>query len=236
MNKFVFNLRDSYEDMDCIIVAPISFPTIREEVENVLVENRKLGTLTKKTGNYKDTIINIKMQLNNMEDYKDKMLKINNWLSNIKDNKLIFDNYTQKCYMVKDIKINDFTNEKVFYSRFDIEFVCEPFMRLRIEKSESITKDSIIKNNGGVESEPLIKLSLPDTDQNIQIIINGRTFQVDAVKGNLEIDSQLRKIEGNKARIKTIGNFPTLDIGNNTISWTGNINKFEINKRIYYKG
>lgn len=236
MNKFVFNNRDSFEDMDCIIVAPIQFPTIREEVENILVEGRKTGTLTRKTGNYADTIIDIKMQLNDMEDYKVKMFKISEWLENIKNNRLIFDNYPGKCYIVKDIKLNNFVNEKVFYSRFDIQFICEPFMRARNERFEIVSIGSNIINNGDIASEPLIKLKLPPTLQPIQILINDNAFQMESVSGTIEIDSQLQRISSNKPRIKTIGKFPILDKGVNFIEWYGNIDSFEINKRIYYKG
>ena len=72
MINFVFNNKNSFEDMDCIVVGQLTLPIVREEIELIEIEGRKGGSLTEKTGNYKDLIIPMKLKLVNMEDYKIK--------------------------------------------------------------------------------------------------------------------------------------------------------------------
>lgn len=236
MIKFIFNNKNSFDDMDCIVVGTISYPFIKEEVEIIAVEGRKAGSLTEKTGNYKDLELTMTLKLIDLDDFEGKNIRIQDWLENITDNKLYFINNPSKSYIVKTVNYIDITPSGGYEAKFNVTFVCEPFLKSTREYpiEININGDNII-NYGYIESEPTIKLSLPTTKQNIQLDINGRTFEVKEVYGDIEINSSLMQIKGEN-NFRSVGNFPSLDKGNNVITWIGDINKFEIEKNTLWRG
>lgn len=238
MANFTFNNKHNFGDMDCMIVKPIQIPTAKENVEYETVEGRK-GTLTIKTGTYKDITIQIDLQLNYINtyetDYKEKIQAVTEWLYNIKNNKLIFDDNKEKCYLVKAIEIGEFEDYKKFYSRFTVKFICEPFLQYVNENIREINNGEVVFNFGSVETGPTIELQLPEKTQNIQITINNNTFQLKNVKKYVYIDSNLLMCKNEEGNIRTIGDFPILQKGNNTITWTGNINKFMLKNNFKFR-
>ena len=122
-----------------------------------------------------------------------------------------------------------------YQATYDIKFTLEPFLKLTHEKMINIKNGSKIKNIGFIDSEPIIKLTLPNDPQNIQIDINGDVFQINQARGVIEIDTALFRVAGEE-RFKTIGNWPALKKGVNIISWTGNITKFEILPNFLFRG
>lgn len=240
MANFTFNNKHNFEDMDCMIVSPIAFPVAIEEVEEEVVDGSVIGALTRHTGTYNDITIKVALQLMNIntyeEDYKEKIQEITEWLFDVTDNRLIFDDNTERCYLVKRIEIDDFKDYKKFYSRFTVSFICQPFLRYSYETIKEIVNGELIYNNGSIESKPYIELELPSEDSNIQITVNDDTFQINNASGNVTIDCLLLNCTNEKGNLRTIGEFPTLVKGNNTITWTGTINKFKIKNNFMFRG
>lgn len=238
MANFTFNNKHNFDDMDCIIVNPIKIPVAKENIEHETVEGRK-GTLTIKTGTYRDITIVIDLQLNYINeyetDYKEKIQAVSEWLCDIENNKLIFDDNTEKYYSVKSVEVGEFEDYKKFYSGFTVKFICEPFMQYVNENTIEISNYGNVFNCGSVETEPYIELQLPSEVQNIQITINDKTFQLNNVKNYAYIDSNLLMCRNEEGNIRTIGEFPVLKKGNNTITWTGNINKFLIKNNLKFR-
>lgn len=153
----------------------------------------------------------------------------------VKDNKLLYAinnkyNIVKKIIIDEDIKT---TFEE--YGDFKISFICEPFYYATNEKAIILTKESVIYNNGDLESKPNIKIYATGT---VQLTINNETIQVKDINEYVEIDSKLLlclnadKTSKNK---DYIGDFITLDKGKNKVSWTGDVTKVEILPRtIYY--
>lgn len=240
MANFTFNNKHNFDDMNCMIVSPIAFPVAVEEIEEETVEGSVTGSLTRRTGTYKDITIQVKLQLNDInnfdEEYKAKIQEITEWLFDITDNRLIFDDNLEKCYLVKKVGLDSFEDYKRFYSRFTISFICQPFLRYSYETVNEISNGQNIYNNGSIESRPYIELELPDTKANVQITVNDKNFQINNAKGNVAIDCLLLNCRNEEGNLKTIGNFPTLQKGNNKISWTGTINKFKIKNNFMFRG
>ena len=242
MANFTFNNKHNFEDMDCIIVSPIAFPVAIEEVEEEVVDGSIIGALTRRTGTYNDITIKVALQLMNIntydEDYKEKIQEITEWLFDVTDNRLIFDDNTERCYLVKRVEITEFEDYKKFYSRFTVSFICQPFLRYCCEPTYEINKGQVIFNNGSVESRPYIELELPDTEANIQIVINDNILQINNAKGNVIIDCLLLTCSNEEGNLKTVGDFPALVLskGYNSISWTGTINKFKIKNNFMFRG
>ncbi len=240
MANFTFNNKHNYFDMDCLIISPIAFPIAIEEVEEETIEGSITGSVTRRTGTFKDITIKIKLQLNDInsyeEEYKEKVQEITEWLFDIADNKLIFDDNKEKCYLVKRVEIDEFEDYKKFYSRFTVNFICQPFLRYCYEPTYEVSRGQVIFNNGSIESRPYIELELPDTESNIQVIVNENILQINNAKGNVIIDCLLLSCRNEEGNLRTIGNFPTLIKGNNSISWTGTINKFRIKNNFMFRG
>ena len=240
MANFTFNNKHNFDDLNCMIVSPIAFPVAVEEVEEETIEGSITGSVTRRTGTFKDITIKIKLQLNDInsyeEEYKEKVQEITEWLLDISDNKLIFDDNKEKCYLVKRVEIDNFEDNKKFYSRFTVNFICQPFLRYCYDPTYEVNKGQVIFNNGSIESRPYIELELPTTQANIQITINDNVFQINNAKGNVSIDCLLLSCINEEGNLRTIGEFPVLEKGNNTISWTGTINKFKIKNNFMFRG
>lgn len=240
MANFTFNNKHNFEDLNCMIVSPISFPVAIEEIEEETIEGSVTGSLTRRTGTYNDITIQVKLQLMDInsyeEEYKEKIQAITEWLFDIADNRLIFDDNKEKCYIVKRVEITEFEDYKKFYSRFTVNFICQPFLRYSYETVQELINNQLIYNNGSIESRPYIELELPNTATNVQITINDNTFQINNAKGNVTIDCLLLSCRNEEGNLRTIGEFPTLQKGNNKISWTGTINKFRIKNNFMFRG
>ncbi len=236
MNYFIFNNKNSFEDMKIGIIGNSIRVKPKEKIEKEEIEGRKLGSLVYKTGNYEDIILSRKLRLLTFEDYEEETFKIVNWFTNIEDNRLIFKDYPQKCYKVKYVEFGDFEDYRGGNVDFEVKFICEPFIYSSIDEEIEVTNRELILNDGFLPAEPLITLELPSTTQTISITIGAKTIQLDNVKGNVIIDSQTPRVICEGVEIKTIGDFPVLTEGYNIISWVGNINKFTMKKNLLYRG
>lgn len=239
MNNFNFNRKNSFYDMKLGIVGSVTLPIIKETTEIIEVENRSTGSLTIKTGHYKDVEISLKLKLLDTTNYKDKIRQLNEYFEEIKDNRLWFYDYPQKCYRVKYVEFENIEKAHRKYGLFTINFICEPFMYLSKENSVIISNGDKIANIGDLEGEPILKLTLPNNKQNISIMFNGEEIQFREVSDYLEVNTPLLvAVDDTKHSVtsKMIGEFPKLIKGENTISWTGIINKFELIKNTRFKG
>lgn len=234
MNYFILNNKNSLFDMNIGIIGNSTRPRPQEVVEKEEVEGRKQGSLIYKTGAYKDIIIKRKLRLLSFNNYEVETLRIMNWLTNIEDNRLIFKDYTEKCYKVKYVEIADFEDYRGGNVDFDATFHCEPFLYNTNEPDISISNGDLILNDGFIEADPTIKLVLPSTPGNIQITIGSKSLTLNNVKGEVIIEPQRAICEG--IEVRTIGEFPVLTEGYNIVSWVGNINSFKINKNLLYRG
>lgn len=235
MLKFVFNNKNSFDDMDCTIVGEVEYPLVAQDKESITIEGRKSGSLTKLTGNYKDLTVSLKLKLIDMKDYKAKVDRIQKWLESISNNKLYFSDNQTKCYLVKYVNFTTITPKNGYQANFEIEFICEPFMAFTNEKIQIVKNGQKLMNYGCESSEPMIKLLLPNETQNIQLEINDEVFTLKNASSAVMIDSQLFIVAGVDG-MKTVGNFPKLKAGVNEIKWIGNIIRFEILQRTLLRG
>lgn len=238
MNTIFFNRLNCYEDLSCILLTGYDIPVTCEDIENINVDNRRQGSLTIKTGNYKDLELNLTFRLVNYINLGENIKKIINWISDIKDNRLYFSNRVDKVYLVKNAVISNFKNDNKLFQEFSINFICEPFMAFPVELIEEVNNNSMILNKGDIVSDPILKLTLPSSEQTIQLTINSETLELRNVSNYIEINSQLFLVtgaEGESQSIKMYGDFPVLNPGYNSISWNGNIVKFEIQKNTRFK-
>ena len=233
--KLIFNNICS-EELGIIVVEGPPEVLAQEEYEEIIIEGRN-GTLIENKGTFPNIEKSFILTTIDLDQDIDLMIeKIKMWLFNIKDNKLLYAipnryNIVKKVVIEEDIKT---TFEE--YGDFKIKFLCEPFYYDLLEKNITITeKGTKFYNKGDFNSNP--KIVLYGTGDS-QLTINDTTVQINNVDERVLLDSKLFLCldkDNNNKSIDMIGNFPTLDIGENTITWVGNITKLDISPRIIYR-
>ena len=233
--KLIFNNICS-EELGIIVVEGPPEVLAQEEYEEIIIEGRN-GTLIENKGTFPNIEKSFILTTIDLDQDIDLIIeKIKIWLFNIKDNKLLYAipnryNIVKKVLIEEDIKT---TFEE--YGDFKIKFLCEPFYYNLLEKDITITeKGTKFYNKGDFNSNP--KIVIYGTGD-LQLTINDTTVQINNVDERVLLDSKLFLCldkDNNNKSIDMIGNFPTLDIGENTITWVGNITKLDISPRIIYR-
>ena len=233
--KLIFNNICS-EELGIIVVEGPPEVLAQEEYEEIIIEGRN-GTLIENKGTFPNVEKSFILTTIDLDQDIDLIIeKIKIWLFNIKDNKLLYAipnryNIVKKVVIEEDIKT---TFEE--YGDFKIKFLCEPFYYDLLEKNITITeKGTKFYNKGDFNSNP--KIVIYGTGD-LQLTINDTTVQINNVVERVLLDSKLFLCldkDNNNKSIDMIGNFPTLDIGENTITWVGNITKLDISPRIIYR-
>ena len=233
--KLIFNNICS-EELGIIVVEGPPEVLAQEEYEEIIIEGRN-GTLIENKGTFPNIEKSFILTTIDLDQDIDLMIeKIKMWLFNIKDNKILYAiqnryNIVKKVIIEEDIKT---TFEE--YGDFKIKFLCEPFYYDLLEKNITITeKGTKFYNKGDFNSNP--KIVIYGTGD-LQLTINDTTVQINNVDERVLLDSKLFLCldkDNNNKSIDMIGNFPTLDIGENTITWVGNITKVDISPRIIYR-
>lgn len=229
---FYFNNNIS-DDLDIVLSKIPVLPFVSEEIKQVEVGGM-FGTLTKRTGKYKDLLITLECSLLDIDNYYEVIRNVNNWVNSIEDNKLILSDNLNKCYKVKKVVLGDIKNELMLYGSFTMQFLCYPFIYGTNENEIELTNNFDFLYSGDVETYPYFKLE--GCKGNIQLIVNDNITQFNDVEGTVIIDYP-QALNGDIAITnKMIGKFPTLIKGINNISWTGTIEKVSIIENALYRG
>lgn len=122
----------------------------------------------------------------------------------------------------------DFKQVLKYTSRFPIIFNCKPFKYAVKDKIITVTKNnSTIHNEGSFQSESVIKVY---GGGDIKLKVNEDEVTVKNVDGYVTIDSVLKDCYKDDV-LKNgdmIGDFPILKVGENVVSFSGNVSKVEI--------
>jgi predicted phage tail component-like protein len=222
-----FNNNNSFGDFGLAIEHRPIIPVPKRRINQIVVPGRN-GSLTEDEGTYEDMEIPVNFAFVNKENVYEQSRTIVNWLNGtISDNHLIFSDDPDYYYKVKFVRTSDIERFMIIVGKFTATFVCEPFKYSVYDDSTVITTPCTLYNTGTVFSEPVIKVY---GSGNIALTINGRSFSVSGINQYVTIDSVFQ--DSYKDTIlynnNMTGEFPIFDIGDNSISWTGNITKIEI--------
>lgn len=112
-----------------------------------------------------------------------------------------------------------------------VQFYCQPLKQRIYSIAETLTASGSVRNNGDVESKPLIKLTPNAYD--VTLTVNGKTLAISGFLYPMLIDCTAQEISNLDRTVLgteySAGPFPVLQMGNNTISGTG-WSKLEIYK------
>lgn len=118
-----------------------------------------------------------------------------------------------------------------------IKFHVQPFKYLKGESKVSLnvtTQKSVSVTNKGLEvSKPILVLEGSGV---VEIAVNGTnifkyTFPSNETKVTIDSLEEEAYLDGIYKNRNMLGQFPKLEVGNNTISWTGTLTKIEIDPK-----
>ncbi|BDR64418.1 phage tail domain-containing protein [Clostridium tetani] len=182
------------------------------------------GALTEDLGSYED--IELEFECTIMDNVEHNSILINSWLDGQGELYLSWlDGYKFK---VKNVIFEGMDIDIV--GEFKVAFICEPFKYLENETIEVTKNNFTIYNEGTFESQPYMKIFATG---DITLNINDRFIKFTGIEDYIELDSEMMECyKGTLNRNnKMIGEFPILKVGENKISWTGNVSKIEIKPR-----
>lgn len=143
---------------------------------------------------------------------------------------VIFSSEPDKVYRAFIKNQIPFNNILQNLNDFLVQFDCFPF-KYSVDKADeemSLTTATTIYNQGTVYSEPIIMVY---GTGNVTITINGTGYTITGIDGYVTINSELQEVYKdtiNKNNSFSALDFPKFQVGANTISWTGNVTKVEI--------
>lgn len=150
------------------------------------------------------------------------------WLTGFGE--VVFSSEPDKVYRAYIKNLISFENILKNINDFIIQFDTHPFKyNINPFADElTLTAPTIIRNGGTVYSEPIITVY---GSGDINLSINGVDFPLYGVNESITIDSEMMEVfKGTANQNSKYGGetFPRFEVGENAISWTGNVTKIEI--------
>ena len=196
-------------------------PTRR--VKEITIPGRD-GVLTEDEGTYEAYTISVECSTRGTE----RIEEIIEWLTGHGD--LIFSTEPDRIYKASIYNKISFADMIYLYNSFLLQFKVQPFKYNAYPEGDllELTAASTIVNHGTFYSRPTITVY---GSGNITLTVNELEIMLNSVNGSITIDSEMMEVfkgtENQNNKYDAV-DFPVLAIGENLISWTGNVEKVEI--------
>ncbi len=179
------------------------------------------GVLTETDGTYEPFTQSVELTALNL-DRLDKICAVfkgHGWL--------ILSSEPNRKYMARVANAIEFTQVIRLWRRFLVQFEVQPFGYEVQPQNFIATNNSTIVNYGTFESQPKITIY---GKGNITLNINGQGNILKNITDKIVIDSEMQNAYNGAMLMNQnmTGEFPIFKVGENTISWTGNASKIEI--------
>lgn len=231
MLSFDFNNKNSYEDFGVLVKTRPSIPLPERNVTYIEIPGRD-GSLTEDDDTYKNITISVDCFIFDENYLSERIEDIKGWLTRVKSD-LVFSHKPNIKYIGQVVNSMEIMETLKVVNEFTITFNCEPYnypvFNPLIEVEEQDTKiDNIFtrvsKPTITIFGTGNITLNIKDYWGEIQ------TVSFTSVDDHITIDSALMECykDDTLCNDKMIGDFPVLGLGENYISWTGNVQKIEI--------
>lgn len=228
MLSFNFGGKNSYTDYEILISKRPSIPSPKRRVSYINIPGRNSSVrYDEKT--YDDITILVECSLKSQSNLASKIDEIKGWLFSAGEGDLVFNFQEDRKYIAQVVNAIDFSQVFKYTSKFPIVFNCRPFKYAITNTLATITQSGgIINNPGSIESTPVISVY---GSGDITLNINGRAVQLTGIANKIIINSEIMDCYDdamNNLNPKMAGEFPKLDTGDNTITYTGSVTKLEI--------
>lgn len=227
MLSFNFGGKNSYDDFGILISQRPSIPSPKRRINTINIPGRN-SNLRFDEKTYEDITLTVECSVKDNSNIADKLDEIKAWLFETGESDLIFSFQADKKYIAQVVNAIDFKQIYKYFSEFPIIFNCRPFKYAGDNSIVTISTSGVINNIGTVYSEPKIKVF---GSGDIVLTIGSQVLQLIGINDYIIIDTFLQDCydeNGSNLNNKMNGEFPILNVGNNNISWTGNVTKLEI--------
>jgi len=231
-----FNYRGKSSRDFCLKVKEInnlSSPSRALEVHEVLGRN---GELIIDNGNYTNFHLQIQCFIDGRPERNGKELSLAElanelklWLQTsfeyspieIEGDEFYYEGYLDNSLDIKELFVN--------FGEVLLTFNCKPFKKKKSDKITIAFKNTVITNEH-MDSEPYMKIH---GNGNATLTINDKTIKFKDIENYIEIDSELMNCfkDNVNQNNRMIGEFPVLVNGDNSVTWSGDITKIEIEPR-----
>ena len=222
MGWFSFKGKDS-RDFGILISAAPEKMRAERRVEQVTIPGRN-GELTVDEGTYAPYVISVECGTRGSENL-DEILA---WLDGAGE--LILCTEPDKVFRASIYNKISVADMIYLYNSFLLQFRVQPF-KYSVNAAGDALELTTIRNSGTVYSEPLITVY---GSGDVTLNINGNSYPLRNVDGNITIDSEMMEVfKGNANQNSKYGGaeFPRFEVGKNEISWTGNVSKIKLQPR-----
>ncbi|BDR67198.1 hypothetical protein K144312032_14260 [Clostridium tetani] len=213
-------IHSNEKGLKIISLPNITTPEKREE--KIIIPGRS-GYLTQSDGSYEGEVKPVEF------DYFDNRFDdIKQWLTG--SGEVIFSNEPDRYYKARIINKLDLARVLEKFHSGIIQFDCQPFGYDLNNNLIIIDKPISIYNEGTYESQPYMKIF---GTGDVSLNINNKVIKLKNIIDYIELDSEIMECykEHQNCNNRMTGEFPILKVGENKISWTGNVNKIEIKPR-----
>ena len=224
MYSFNFLNKDSFTDYGILVEKRPPIPKPQRAIDYIEVPGRN-GSLKVDDETYKDIIIPNQCSFGDDNvAYKADLVKA--WLDS-GEGPLILCNQPDKYYVAHVSDPVDISQEFKIFGKFLVNFRCQPFKYAVDNDVITLTESGIVTNSGSISSEPIIVVT---GTGDITLTINEVDIQLTSVSSYITIDSVLKDAHKDTTlqNSKMLGEFPVLQPGVNTISWTGTVTSLAI--------
>ena len=225
MGWFRFKGKDS-KDFGVLIYGAPQRTKPERRVERITIPGRN-GELTQDEDTYEPYTISMQCSTRG----SDRLDEIVTWLNGAGELILATEpDKVYKAFIYNKIAISDVI---YLYNSFLIQFRVHPFKYSVNAYGDTLelTTATKVRNSGSIYSEPIITVY---GSGDITLTINEKDFPLYSVDGSITIDSEMMEVfKGNTNQNSKYGavEFPRLEVGENNISWTGNVEKIEIHPK-----
>lgn len=225
MGWFKFKGKDS-RDFGILISSALQQTKPERRVEHITIPGRN-GELTQDEDTYEPYTISMQCSTRG----SDRLDEIVTWLNGAGE--LILATEPDKVYKASIYNKIAISDVIYLYNSFLIQFRVHPFKYSVNAYGDTLelTTATKVRNSGSIYSEPIITVY---GSGDITLNINDKNYPLYDVDGSITIDSEMMEVfKGNTNQNSKYGavEFPRLEVGENNISWTGNVEKVEIHPK-----
>ena len=225
MGWFKFKGKDS-RDFGVLIYGAPQRTKPERRVERITIPGRN-GELTQDEDTYEPYTISMQCSTRG----SDRLDEIVTWLNGAGE--LILATEPDKVYKASIYNKIAISDVIYLYNSFLIQFRVHPFKYSVNAYGDTLelTTATKVRNSGSIYSEPIITVY---GSGDITLTINKKDFPLYGVDESISIDSEMMEVfKGNVNQNSKYGavEFPRLEVGENEISWTGNVEKVEIHPK-----
>ena len=199
----------------------LSYPVFdfgTEKIDSIEVPGR-VGTLTRRTGEYSDTTIENDMEFRaaDRNEHELKMLEIRKFLKST--GRAVYTDMEEYYFRVKKVGIDDIKKKYGIFGNVTVTFLCDPVMYLQAGDTAVPISRDLELYNAWSESHPVIRI----TGEGVcKVSVNGKEVSAN-VGQNLTIDTDLMQAyrkDGMLNNTALTGNYEDLYLqeGQNKIS------------------